>query len=88
MILHPSEKRPNASTVTNDFVCAQLTLPEDPIYEGDWNLPDAATQRLGTNHHLHLKHITAGLRHSDDSLQYVFLVQSRSARISVKPPVA
>ena len=72
--LHSNEKVPNTLTVTDDFICSQLTLPKDPVDECDWDFTDAVTQCLGTNHHLHLKHITAGLSKRDYSLQYVFLI--------------
>ena len=72
--LNPSKKGPNAPTIANDLIRTQLTLPEDPIYESDWDFTDAITQSLGTNHHLHLKYIATGLGQSDYPLQYVFLV--------------
>ena len=84
VILDSSEKRPNPSTVANDFICAQLTLSKDPIYESDWDFTNAVTQSLRADHHLHLKYIPTGLRQGDYPLQYVLLVQPANAKILTK----
>ena len=84
LLLHPSEQGPDTSPIINNFICAQLTLPKNPIYESDWDFTDAVTQSLCTNHHFHLKYITAGLCQGDYPLQYVLLVQPANAEISMK----
>lgn len=64
------EQCPNTLRVPYDFIRTELALSKDSIDERYRNLTHSISKCSSTHHHLHLEHITLGLRHRYDVPQY------------------